>query len=181
MRCIAAGALAALAVSLLFLLAAGYFAVPGADDYRYGRQTHAAWETQRTVSAVIAAAGEETAETYLDWQGSYAAIFLMSLHSGIFGVEWYCIGIWILILFFCIGEAVFAWDLLLCVFRTKRETACLGAATLCLASIWFVPSPVEAFYWYNGGIYYSFFFFKLFSIIIFFLFLFYTLFFKIKI
>lgn len=150
--------MAALAVSLILLMAAGCFSVPGADDYRYGTGTHAAWETEKSLWPVIGAAGEETVRTYRDWQGSFFAIFLMSLQPGIYGAEWYWTGSWMLLLLFCGALFVFVRSFLRRVFQTSGEGAVLGAGVFCLAAVWFVPSPVEAFYWYNGGVYYTFFF-----------------------
>lgn len=157
-RCLMVAIMAALAVSLILLMAAGCFSVPGADDYRYGTGTHAAWETERSFWPVAGAAGKETVRTYRDWQGSYFAIFLMSLQPGIYGAEWYWIGSWMLLLLFCVSLFVFVRGILSRLFQTSGEGALLGAGVSCLAAIWFVPFPVEAFYWYNGGVYYTFFF-----------------------
>ena len=154
----------ALVLSLVPLYLAARYDVAGPDDYRYGKTTHAVYEETHSFGAVLSEAARVTGETYTDWQGSFAAIFLMALQPAIFGEACYRFAPYLLLSVFVLS--VFALVLtfseqLACVGRERRDErpASLSMALLAaLALVQCQPATVDAFYWYNGGVYYTFFF-----------------------
>ena len=147
-----------LVLSLIPLLRAACFSRPGPDDYRYGYRTHEAYLQSGSFGAVLGAAWGETAMTYGQWQGSFAAIFLMALEPGVFSPALYGISTWILVIFFTLGMLSFLEGLFTQVFSMERAYGWIGSLLITIGALQFVPYPCEALYWYNGSIYYTFFF-----------------------
>lgn len=149
--------LLALAASLLPLLALGFYAAPSSDDYSFSSQTRAAFVESGSLLRTLAAAGAKTHEIYVDWQGSFCAVFLMALQPAIFGARCYALTPAIMLasllagLFFCC-DALFSG-----VWRLPRSLSACVAATVFLLCVQLMPSPLQGLYWYNGAIYYSFF------------------------
>ena len=151
-------------LAVIFLLALiplyrlAFYAHPSVDDYYYGAETAALWQESGDVGAVLRLSGDLMRESYEQWQGNFAAIFLMRLQPGIFGEGAYAAAPILLLTAFC---AAF----LTCVYLAARRLLKAGkAAALCAAlavtfcALEFCYRPVDSFYWYNGGIYYTFFF-----------------------
>lgn len=157
-RLVAIALMLILFVSLLPLYSAAQYSYAGVDDYRYGRTTHAVWMETRSLSKTVAEAGRVAAETYATWQGSLAAIFLMSLQPGIFGDSLYGISTALLLTVLVLSILCFVISAIKYVFRADTDTAVSVAALAAICCVQFVPAPVESYYWFNGGVYYTFFF-----------------------
>lgn len=151
-------ALAAVVLMLVPMLLVARYNVPCADDYHFGAPTHAAWQATHSLAAVVKAAGEKVAERYANWQGTYSAMFLMALQPAVFGNGFYA-----LVPFLTLGMLAAGT----CFFCLSLFTKLLGASrwqALVLALVWLgidtqlLPSAVQGFYWYNGAIFYTFFF-----------------------
>ena len=145
-----------LALIPLYLLS--FYAHPSVDDYYYGAETAALWEETGSLGAVTARSFEMMKDSYETWQGNFAAIFLMRLEPGIFGEKAYCIAPLLLL-------TSFAAATLTCFYLAARRLLKAGkltslalaiAVSLCMTE--FCYRPVDSFYWFNGGIYYTFFF-----------------------
>ena len=149
---------AAVALMLVPMLVVARYNVPCADDYHYGASTYHTWQATHSLAAVLRAAGEKVAERYVNWQGTYSAIFLMALQPAVFGNGFYA-----LVPFLTLGMLGAGP----CFFCLSLFTKLLGASrwqALVLALVWLgidtqlLPSAVQGFYWYNGAIFYTFFF-----------------------
>ena len=116
-------ALAVLLALTLPLLALAPYAVPAADDYSYGTQTHLAWRESGSVPAAVAAAGRTAVRTWHGWQGTFSAVFLMALQPAVFGERLYAITPYLMLASLFAG--VFSLCLVLYgeVFRLGRESA----------------------------------------------------------
>lgn len=153
-----------IALTVIFILAlipayvVGGYAHPSVDDYYYGVSTHEVWENTHCLSAVFKASYEEMLITYNEWQGNYAAIFLMRLQPGIFGEKYYFVTPLILISTFCICTVYFIYTVLRKTFGTSNVTALIAALPLTLMIFELTDVPSDSFYWFNGSIYYTFFF-----------------------
>ncbi len=147
-----------LLVSFIIALQLGRYTVPQVDDFHYGALTKHAWDDTHNLVEVLRSARTVTETTYNDWQGTYSAIFLMAMQPGIFGIQYYrfatpfLIGSLIISIFFFVS--VFVKFIL----HGSRSESVIISAIACIACINYVPFPVEAFYWYNGAVYYTFFF-----------------------
>lgn len=154
-----------LILALLLLLALlapmlllGRCAVPSADDYGYSGRTHLAWEATGSIPQVLRAAAEETAVSYFGWQGTHAAIFLMALQPALFRESLYALTPLIMAAALAAGVFSLSFTVYSGLFGLDRRAACLFAAAVCCLCTQLLPSPVQGFYWYNGSIFYVFFF-----------------------
>lgn len=143
---------------LVPMVGIGMYAFPRSDDLTYGAAARQAWLEAGSLSAVLSAAVGEASRTYMEWQGTFPAVVLMALQPGVFGDAWYAVGPVVLLsaltlstLFFC--RAFFHRFL-----GASRTRARIVALTWLLADTQLLPAAWEGFYWYNGAIYYTFFF-----------------------
>lgn len=150
--------LAVLLLSLVPMLMICRYDVPCADDFTYGAAAHLKYmETGSALQAVLAGA-KHTADTYLNWQGSFSAVFLMAVQPAVFGESFYGVGAVIVMAaliagVFCLCAALFSG-----VFGLQKSVGGCVAAVILLLCIQLVLSPVQGFYWYNGAVYYGFFY-----------------------
>lgn len=144
-------------IILIPMLVIAKYDVPCADDYNYGLLTHLEWEQSHSILNVLKKSVQQVKQSYFDWQGTYSAVFAFSLQPAIFGEEWYPLTTFIMLISLCGGISY----LFIIVFRqilnaTWYQTGIVTIALLAICTQ-LLPSPVEAFYWYNGSVYYTFF------------------------
>ncbi len=157
-------ALAAAAVLLCFLASlvpifyVSFFNHPTADDYGYSDLVHSALLGGGGLFGAIRAACSEVGSTYFTWQGTFSAVFLFSLQPGVFSPHLYFLTTFLMVgalsastVFFC--ETVFVRWL-----GCEKNHLVVFAFLILFASIQFVPDRSEAFFWYNGSVYYTFFY-----------------------
>ena len=140
------------ALLLLPLLVIAVYAHPTYDDYSYGQSTKMIWQQTGSIAAVLRAAWEWTLHIYRAYQGSFSAVFLMTLQPGIFGER-----VYILAPYFLMASLVAATWFFARTVIGKRYGPVLCWLAL-FFSVQFMPGADEAFYWFNGGIYYTFFY-----------------------
>ncbi len=150
--------LAALLLCLVPLLLLGNYDVPFADDYNYGLDAHLAYVHSGSLLRALEAALRRTGDAYLTWQGSYAGVFLMCLQPAVFREGLYVLTPWLTLGallggLFCLCVALFRR-----LFDLPRVTGAIAAGIAGLLCLLFSPYPVESFYWFNGGVYYTGFF-----------------------
>ena len=97
-------------------------------------------------------------DTYGDWQGNFAAIFLMRLQPGIFGEEYYVLAPIILITTFVVSMLSFFYYFLRKWFNAGRIASIATAVGITFCALHFTHVPADSFYWYNGSVYYTFFY-----------------------
>lgn len=125
------------------------------DDFSYGIRTHQIWQETHSVWECIKTAGAVAGKTYHTWQGSFSAIFLMALQPSIWNEQAYALTTYIIIGCLCISELVFAKVVMVDICQAeKRIATALGLVVLSMQIFW-APHPVEAFFWYNGSVYYA--------------------------
>lgn len=148
----------ALILSLIPLYAVAQYSYAGVDDYRYGQTTHAVWTQTRSFGKTLAEAARIAGETYHTWQGSLTAIFLMALQPGIFHSNLYWLSTAFLLTVLVFSLLYFLFTLLNKLFDMSRWEALALSALGAICCVQFVPVPVESYYWFNGGVYYTFYF-----------------------
>ncbi len=149
---------AALAVSLAPLFLLSFYNHPCSDDYNFGLYAAQAVRSGGSLADVLAAAGRKTAETYQNWQGTFSAVFLMSLHPAVFSEQLYAITGLIML-----GSLLFSTFFLLKVLlveyaRASRSCWVIAGCLVSFFSIQMAPSAFEGFYWFNGSVFYTFFY-----------------------
>ena len=157
-RALAAVLIAVLILSLVPMLLLSPFTTACADDYSFSVGVHAAWAESGSLVKALLAAARTAAESYCAWQGSYSAILLMALQPAVFGEALYALTPVVMLLALAAGLFSLCAVLFGRVFRAPRGFGSCVAALLMLASVQLAPSPVQGFYWYNGSVYYTFFF-----------------------
>jgi len=137
----------------LFLLA-GY-AVPAADDFSFSCETHAAFQRGGGFFSMIAAAAGKTAEVYESWQGTFSAVFLMAFQPSIWGFRFYSLTTWIMVVPLVGSIFLICFRVFTGIFRAGKSLSGVIASVVAVACTQFLPSPNQAFYWYNGSVYYT--------------------------
>ena len=150
--------LAIFLLSLLPLYVLGLKAHPSVDDYYYGAETARVWNETRDFGAVVKESWRLMLDSYKTWQGNYAAIFLMRLQPGIFGESAYFITPLILITGFAAAVLCFFYTAFRKLLEADRPAAVAMAAVIVFCALQFTYKPSDSFFWFNGGIYYTFFF-----------------------
>lgn len=149
----------ALIIACLFpILKVSQSARPVNDDYSFSYLTHQALVGH---TGVLAAALREVQQIYFSWQGTYSAIFLFSLQPGIYGG--YQATTWLLVFSLLFGILFFyvrVFDLVNNPNRREENLRHGGTIAILtfLLMIEGMPSIPEGLYWYNGAVYYTFFF-----------------------
>ncbi len=144
-----------LVFSLLPLLYVSRYNHPTGDDILYGVDARLVWQNTHSIPQIIGSALQGVAHDYQTWQGTYAALFLMRLQPTVFSEKLY-----FLTPFLVIGLLLVGYWYLLCQIRRyilpleRYEQLGLWSVLMILSLQWAV-SPKEAFYWYNGSVYYS--------------------------
>ncbi len=150
-----AAALAALIVPMLII---ARYDVPCADDFSFGARAHIAYESTHSLLSAVSAAVEEARVSYGSWQGSFSAIFLMALTPMVFGEGAYALTAWIMLAVLIGGTFCLCCALFSRVFGVRRSVGTCAAALVCIIATQTPVSPVQGFYWYNGAVYYTFFY-----------------------
>ncbi len=145
-------------LSLLPLYVLGLKAHPSVDDYYYGVETAQIWRETHDFGAVVKESWRLMLDSYQTWQGNYAAIFLMRLQPGIFGESAYFITPLILITSFAAAVLCFFYIAFRKLLRAGKPAALAMASAIGFCALQFTYQPSDSFYWFNGGIYYTFFF-----------------------
>ncbi len=106
-------------------------------------------------------------KSYYKSQGTFSAVFLFTLQPAIFGEDYYALVPFIMLTALIAGLICFGFNFFR-LFHTenltkekKQRNKWICGIVICVFVILctqFLPSPVQGFYWYNGSVYYTFFF-----------------------
>ena len=145
-------------LSLIPLYVIGDYAHPSVDDYYYGVETSKVWEETGSFTEVLKTSYDLMLTTYEEWQGNFSAIFLMRLQPGIFGEEHYVIAPIILLTTFVVSMLSFFYYGLRKWFDAGKTASIVTSLCITFCALHFTYVPSDSFYWYNGAIYYTFFY-----------------------
>ncbi len=143
-------------VALGAMVAISAFDHSYADDWHYGVDAHLALEAGEGLAGAVAAALQQTVDTFDTWQGTYSAIFLMSLQPGVFSESLYGLGAVFIMAALVLATAYAVGIAVREVAGGDRASWLALTCLVLLLQTQLVPSPVEAFWWYNSAIYYTF-------------------------
>ncbi len=132
--------------------------VPCVDDYNYGNLTHRTWEATGSVWEVLKTAAQQVQITYENWQGTFSAIFLMALQPAIWGDGFYILVPYIMLAALLGGTFFFCYTLFCKIFHATRIQCGIVSLVISAISLQMLPSPSQGFYWYNGSVFYTFFY-----------------------
>lgn len=145
-------------LSVIPLYVIGMYAHPSVDDYYYGTDTVQVWNETHSVASVVKCSFDEMINTYNIWQGNFSAIFLMRLQPGIFGEQYYFIAPLILLSAYMGFSIFFFYTALKKIFKADSYLAATVGICLTFVSMQLCTTLSDSFYWYNGAIYYTFFY-----------------------
>ncbi|MFI3212521.1 MAG: DUF6056 family protein [Eubacteriales bacterium] len=141
-------------ISLIPLFLLAKYCFPQADDYSFAAGTHVAWVATGSLWEVMKAAIEKVEFCYMQWQGTYFSIFLMTLQPAVFSEKLYCI-VPFLMFGAMISSIYFLYKVILmdCLEVTKEKTMMIALPIIFLI-IQRMVEGTQAFYWYNGAVHY---------------------------
>ena len=150
--------LAGLVLLLVPMLVLARYNVPSADDFTYAILTVHAWRQTHSLLAVLGAAVRQMAETYMTWQGTFCGVIAFALQPAIFGDAWYFLAPWIILAALLPGTFYFTDAVVHRLLGATRLQAAIVGTCFGIAFTQPLPSPVQGFYWWNGAVYYTFFY-----------------------
>lgn len=144
-------------VSLLPLLVISFYNFPSADDFSFTIDIYKSLNSNG-LAGLIVALFNNIKHFYFNWQGTFTAIAIMSLQPSLFDVNLYFITTFVLLGFFIWGT--FSLCKTICcdylhLDKYYYKIIAILISTICIQGL---PSLVQGFYWWNGAIYYTFFF-----------------------
>ncbi len=131
---------------------------PSADDWGYGTNGYHALMSGGNIFDVLKASMKTAQQAYLGWDGRFANDFWDSLQPGIWGEKYYGIVAWLLISMLILTEIFFCRYFIFAKIK-KEENRWVYLpiiVPILIMQILYCPSPVESFYWYTGGMNYTF-------------------------
>lgn len=157
-RSIAVLCVIVLVCTLIPMLILAFYDHPCSDDYNYGLYAVQAVRSGGTFWDVLQAAGRKTAETYQNWQGTFSAIFLMALQPSIFGDQYYAITPFLMLGALLLSTFFFLKTVFVDRLGMSRADCGIVSCMVSFFSIHCLPSAFEGFYWFNGALFYTFFY-----------------------
>lgn len=141
--------------SLLPLMYLGRYNHPTGDDYYYGAATKGVWLETGSIAETMKEAARGTADSYVNWQGTYSAMFLMHLPPNLFGESAYRFVTAVIVLLYA-GSVFYLLYPMLCTWmKGSRQLWCAVSSAFVLLTIQTVPFKGESLFWYNGAMYYT--------------------------
>lgn len=142
-------------ISLIPVMYLGRYNHPTGDDYYYGVETRQVIEDGGNIAEVLAEAVKGVARQYVNWQGTYSAMFLMHLPPNVFGEGFYGLVTTAMILLFVVGTFYFLKQVVCLWMRGTRYLWMILSSVYVLLCLETVPFIGESIFWYNGSIYYT--------------------------
>lgn len=135
----------------------GRFAVPSLDDYYFGIMPHQAWLAEHTLGSVIRGSLDMVKFYYEEKQATYTSIFIMAMSPSVINERFYFVTPLILTGMF-IGSISVLVHVVISDCLGAKNKYLTGIANLLLVfmAIQTILVPLEALFWYNGGIHYVF-------------------------
>lgn len=149
-------AISILIISIIPMLWISQYLHPFADDYVFGAEVYKIWNETHSFSACIQTAWSVAMTMYHTWQGTYSACFLMALQPGVFGHYW--LGTFILISCLMTSTYTLLYMVMRKLLRSSKLEYLFVSTLFVLMTIQFTWSYYDAFYWYNGAMYYTLFY-----------------------
>ena len=153
--------LCALVISLVLvaaivpILMVGDCAHPFGDDFAYSGFVHYALEDGTSVADALFYIIKTY---YFGWQGTYTAALLMALQPAVWGEQAYVLTTVVMLLSLIVPTALLTDTIMRRCFGLSVWDWAIATAGLLLLTIFYQVSGCEAFYWWNGAVYYTFFY-----------------------
>ena len=147
---------AVLLASLLPLYALSFYNHACYDDFGFSIRTHDRWRDTGSVWQTVLAAVENTVTIRHTWEGTYATSFISALQPALYGEDFYWLTTVILLSFFLFCVWFFLKQTLVRALGADRTTFWMAFCSMAFVMVQFVPDLSESFFWFNGGVAYTF-------------------------
>ena len=155
-RLIACLCVCALVFSLLPLYALAMYNHPFYDDFGFSVRIHWVWTDTGSVAEAVREAWRNMLSTRQTWQGNYTATFLSGIQPGVFDEDLYFLTTCILLTSLIAGCAALIAAALRRLLNADWAAVALIASLLLFLIVQTTPAVDEAYFWFNGGIGYTF-------------------------
>ena len=145
-------------ISLIPIIAVSFYTHPIYDDYHYSAALHNHFVNNKSIFQAPKVVLDQVIKEYLEWQGSYSSILMFQLQPGIISQDAYFLTTFLLMFVLIVGELSILKVLIVKVLNCKKSVFILFSFIILLYKIQFIHRAYDAFYWYNGSIYYTFFY-----------------------
>ncbi len=143
-------------LSIAPILAMGFYARPLWDDFTSTIYLHKFLTEGNLLFAIISPLFYSIA-TYLSWQGTYAAEIVFSLQPGAWPIPAYWLTTMFIVGGLSLSYVLLGQTISQHIFKSTKSNGTILALPLLILQFQYVPSIHQAFYWYNGSMYYGFF------------------------
>lgn len=138
------------------LLFVGLYSQPCADDYTYGFYTHQAVMNGESLISILKWAIYQVKSSYYSWQGTFSSIFLMALTPAIWGTKFYFFTSIIMLCALLVSHYILLRKLLVSILKVDFSSFFFIFCSFSFLLMESIYSPVNAIYWYNGAVHYTF-------------------------
>lgn len=145
-----------LIVLLIPMLNMFRYAIINAEDLLYGIHPHHIWEDTHSLGAVIKDAATRTYDDYFSWQGSFVSVFLMYMQPGIFSTQLYRVVLFLMFVMCLVCPALCIVKFNKHILKANKKVIFAIIGILLIVITQYMPNAYQAWYWYNGAIYYQF-------------------------
>ena len=145
-----------LLLSLIPLYVLALYNHPFYDDFGFSVNIHHVWSETGSVAEAVKAAWQNMLNTRQTWQGNYTATFLSGIQPGVFNEQLYFLTTFILLTSLIAGCSALMISALRKLLGAGWPATVQITSLLLFVMIQMTPALDEAFYWFNGGIGYTF-------------------------
>ena len=148
---------ALLLISIIPIILVSFYSRPLADDFGYSHLVYNAVQNGGGFFDVLSAGFTRVKEIYLNWQGTYSAVFVFSLQPGAFSDKTYFLTS-IVMLVSLILSTLFLGNTVIKALGADQRYGLIGSLLILILDINFVIDKHQAFFWWNGASYYTLFY-----------------------
>lgn len=146
-----------LLLSLIPIIISSFYSHPLADDFGFSEKVNHVVKNGGGLFDILSASFQQVKDTYLDWQGTYAAIFVFSLQPAAFSEHIYFLTTFVMLIAL-IASTLFFVNTIFNILGYDKKIGIIISFVILLLSIHFVVDKKEAFFWWNGSSYYTLFY-----------------------
>lgn len=138
------------------LLYVGRYNHAASDDYWFAFHVHCSWLNTHNLIEVFKTAALESAQFYVNWQGTYSSVFFMALSPFAFGEQYAHAVPYIMIGMTCISTMLLMYAVLKRCLRLNGYACISAMLAACTMQCAFMYTPASGLYWWNAAVHYVF-------------------------
>ena len=146
-------------LSLIPMLAIGFYDWPSVDDFSMALQPHQTFVASGSFPATIVSVFAKTIVIYNTWVGYFFSSFMTCLCPSIFGEKYYVLVVFVILGTLTFGVIYFFDTLFTVIWKLERDLVKCAEMLTLLVIVNSIPNGTvraEAFYWWSGAVNYTF-------------------------